>query len=44
MSVEIGDKVMYKKDMGGTPIKLDEVNYLLFSEHELLMVIKTKVD
>ncbi len=44
MSVEIGDKVMYKKDMGGTPIKLDEVNYLLFNEHELLMVIKTKVD
>jgi chaperonin GroES len=44
ISVEIGDKVMYKKDMGGTPIKLDEVNYLLFNEHELLMVIKTKVD
>jgi co-chaperonin GroES (HSP10) len=35
---------MYKKDMGGTPIKLDEVDYLLFNEHELLMVIKTKVD
>ena len=44
ISVEVGDKVMYKKDMGGTPIKLDEVNYLLFNEHELLMVMKTKVD
>ncbi len=38
---QLVDKI---KDMGGTPIKLDEVNYLLFSEHELLMVIKTKVD
>ena len=44
ISVEVGDKVMYKKDMVGTPIKLDEVNYLLFNEHELLMVMKTKVD
>ena len=44
ISVEVGDKVMYRKDMVGTPIKLDEVDYLLFNEHELLMVIKTKVD
>ena len=44
ISVEVGDKVMYRKDMVGTPIKLDEVNYLLFNEHELLMVMKTKVD
>jgi co-chaperonin GroES (HSP10) len=26
--------------MAGTPIKIDEVEYLLFSEHELLMVTK----
>lgn len=45
ISIEVGDKVMYKKDMGGTQIRLDEVDYLLFHEHELLMVMKkTKVD
>lgn len=40
LSVSIGDMVMYKKDMGGTSIKIDDVDYLLFSEHELLMVTK----
>jgi co-chaperonin GroES (HSP10) len=34
---------MYKKDMSGNPIKLDETEYLLFHEHELLMVIKHNV-
>lgn len=39
-SVKVGDRVMYKKDMSGTQIKLDDVQYLLFHEHELLMVIR----
>jgi chaperonin GroES len=38
LSVSVGDLVMYRKDMAGTPIKIDDVEYLLFSEHELLMV------
>jgi chaperonin GroES len=38
LSVSVGDSVMYRKDMTGTPIKIDEAEYLLFSEHELLMV------
>lgn len=40
VSVQVGDKVMYRKDMSGTAIKLDGIDYLLFHEHELLMVIK----
>lgn len=40
VSVQVGDRVMYKKDMSGTAIKLDGIDYLLFHEHELLMVIK----
>lgn len=40
VTVQVGDKVMYKKDMSGTPVKLDDVEYLLFHEHELLMIIK----
>jgi chaperonin GroES len=40
MSVEVGDSVMYKKDMGGDPIKLNGDEYLLFREHDLLMVKK----
>ena len=40
MSVEVGDSVMYKKDMGGDPIKLNGEEYLLFREHDLLMVKK----
>jgi len=43
VTVQVGDMVMYKKDMSGTPIKLDETEYLLFHEHELLMVIKQNV-
>lgn len=38
MTVKIGDFVMYKKDMGGDPIKIDGVEYLLFREQDLLMV------
>ena len=41
VTVSVGDKVMYKKDMSGNPIKLDGVEYLLFHEHELLMYIKS---
>lgn len=40
MSVGVGDSVMYKKDMGGDPIKLNGGEYLLFREHDLLMIKK----
>jgi chaperonin GroES len=40
MTVSVGDEVMYRKDMSGTAIQLDGVDYLLFHEHELLMVVK----
>jgi chaperonin GroES len=42
MTVEVGDKVMYKKDMGGDVIKLNDEEYLMFREHDLIMVIKNK--
>jgi chaperonin GroES len=42
MTIEVGDKVMYKKDMTGDPIKLDGNQYLIFREHDLIMVIKNK--
>jgi chaperonin GroES len=42
MTIEVGDKVMYKKDMTGDPIKLDGKQYLIFREHDLIMVIKNK--
>lgn len=38
MTVNVGDMVMYKKDMGGDPIKIEGVDYLLFREQDLLMV------
>ena len=38
MTVKVGDLVMYKKDMGGDPIKIDGAEYLLFREQDLLMV------
>lgn len=40
ISVSVGDLVMYKKDMSGHSIKLEGEDYLLFNEHELLMVKK----
>ncbi len=40
MSVKPGDKVMYKKDMGGDPIKLGNEEYLIFREHDLIMFVK----
>ncbi len=38
MTVKVGDSVMYKKDMGGDPIKINDKDYLLFREQDLLMV------
>ena len=38
MSVKVGDNVMYKKDMVGDPITLEDEKYLLFRESDLLMV------
>lgn len=37
MNVKVGDTVIYKKDIGGTKIKLDGEEYILFHEHELLL-------
>jgi chaperonin GroES len=39
LSVNVGDKVMYKKDLGGDKVTLDNEEYLLFHEHELIGVI-----
>lgn len=39
ITVNVGDTVMYKKDMSGETIKLDGNEYLLVSEHELLGVL-----
>jgi chaperonin GroES len=39
MIVKVGDKVMYKKDMGSEDVTIDGEKYLLFREHELLGVI-----
>jgi chaperonin GroES len=38
MEVKVGDNVMYKKDMVGDPIIIEDEKYLLFRESELLMV------
>jgi chaperonin GroES len=37
MTVKVGDNVMYKKDMGGDPLKIGGVEYLLFREQDLLL-------
>ena len=42
MSVKVGDKVMYSKDMAGDVIKLGEEKYLLLQEHHLLGVLKNE--
>lgn len=41
MSVKVGDMVMYKFDMGGDPIEIDGEKFLMFREHDLLMVEST---
>jgi len=37
-SVRVGDSVMYKKDMVGDKIKIEDEEYIMFREHDLLMV------
>lgn len=38
MNVKVGDEVLYKKDMVGDPLEVDKVEYLVFREHDLIMV------
>ena len=38
MNVKVGNEVMYRKDMNGLKIKIDSADYILFHEHELLMI------
>lgn len=40
MSVEVGDEVMYRLDMGGDKLKIHGDEYLIFREQDLLMVQK----
>lgn len=40
MTVKIGDSVMYKQDMVGDKIEVNGGEYILFREHDLLMVQK----
>ena len=40
MSVKPGNMVMYKRDMAGEVIKLNGTEYLMFREHDLMMVIE----
>ena len=39
MNVKVGDKVLYGK-YGGTEVKLDDVDYLIMSESDILGVIE----
>jgi co-chaperonin GroES (HSP10) len=39
MIVSVGDKVMYKKDMGSEDVTINDEKYLLFREHELLGIL-----
>lgn len=38
MTVCVGDTVMYRKDMAGDSLKIDGEEYLIFREHDLIMV------
>lgn len=38
MSVQKGDLVLYKKDMVGDKITIEDVEYIMFREQDLLMV------
>ena len=38
MNVSVGDDVLYKKDMVGDSLEVDGVEYLVFREHDLIMV------
>ena len=39
MSVKVGDKVLYAK-YGGTEVNLDDVEYLIMSESDILAIIE----
>jgi chaperonin GroES len=40
MTVKVGDKVMYAKEMGGDEITMGDEKFLLFNEHQLLGIVK----
>lgn len=40
ITVQVGDTVMYKKDMSGDETEIEGEKYLLFNEHELLGYIR----
>lgn len=40
MTVRVGDKVMYEKDMAGNPIEVEGEKYLIFNEHQLIGVVR----
>jgi len=39
MTVEVGDTVMYEKDMAGTPTEIGDEKYLIFNEHQLIGIV-----
>lgn len=43
MNVKVGDEVLYKKDMVGDTLEVDGVEYIVFREHDLIMVKRTNV-
>ena len=38
MEVHVGDMVLFKKDMVGDKLTIDGVEYIMFREHDLIMV------
>lgn len=38
MNVKVGDEVLYKKDMVGDTLEVDGKEYIVFREHDLIMV------
>ena len=40
MNVQVGDNVLYEKGHGTNEIKIGDVTYLLFNEHQLLGIVK----
>lgn len=39
MTVNVGDIILYKKDMAGDSLKLGDEEYLIFHEHEILGIL-----
>ena len=39
MSVKVGDKVLYSKDEATNKIKLNDIELLIFREHELIGIL-----